>query len=110
MGGKNNGGRSFCPSSAFPFFSVATDGKHKKRHHEEVLFLIGLLKKQGMQDYNLHHIDDVGLNKLIPLKIGKKIYDFSYVSRDGEIFLIEVMRIQPITGKPAPEKQEKKEV
>lgn len=61
-----------------------------------------------MRDYNLHHIDDVGLNKLIPLKIGKKIYDFSYVSRDGEMFLIEVMRIQPKTDKPAPKIQKRK--
>ncbi len=81
------------PSSAFPFLLVCTDGAHKERHNDEVMLILSLLKKSGIREYNLHHIRDAGLNREIPIAAGKKIYDIGYCSLDGELFMIEIMRV-----------------
>ncbi|MDP2105882.1 MAG: hypothetical protein Q8J76_07795 [Desulfobulbaceae bacterium] len=55
--------------------------------------ILSLLKWSGITEFNLHHIQDAGLNKEIPIQRGKKAYDIGYCSQDGELFMIEIMRI-----------------
>lgn len=93
MPAKFGEGRAFCPSSSLPFLNVRTDGAHKKRHNDEVMFVIGTLIKNGIKDYNLHHINDANLVKWLPLQKNGKFYDISYINSKGEIILIEVMRL-----------------
>jgi hypothetical protein len=57
------------------------------------MFVLGALKKAGIKTYNLHHINDAGLDKLIPISYKHKYYDIGYRNLDGSLFLIEVMRI-----------------
>jgi hypothetical protein len=78
------------------FLNVSTDGKRKDRHNKEVLLVLKLLQKAGCCHYLLHHVKDAGMTKSLPLQIGNKWYDLSYVSEDGEIFLVEIMRIGEI--------------
>jgi hypothetical protein len=82
------------PSSKIPFLNVKTDGRAKARHNREILYVLGLLRKSGITDYCLHHIDDAGMDKSLPLSLKGKWYDISYVSGDGEIFLVEIMRLR----------------
>ncbi|MDP2106502.1 MAG: hypothetical protein Q8J76_10960 [Desulfobulbaceae bacterium] len=86
-------GRAFCPSSALCFLSVATDGRQKARHNQEVMFILSLLQKSGIRNHNIAHIDDAGINREIPIAKAGKNFDIGYQSADGEIFLIEVMRL-----------------
>lgn len=46
-----------------------------------------------MKLYNVHHIRDGGLSTEIPLFIDGRLYDIGYICPDGEVFLIEVMRV-----------------
>ena len=85
------------PSSAIPFLNVCHDGRHKERHNKEIAFSVGLLKKSGVREYNIAHIDDAGLSKEIPIVLNRKIYDIGYCSSDGEVFLIEIMRVKRCT-------------
>lgn len=85
-------GKGFLPSISIPFLSVETDGKAKERHNRELSFVLKALINAGIQTYNLHHINDAGLESSLPLMKDDKWYDLSYVSWDGEIILIEVMR------------------
>lgn len=92
------------PSSKIPFLNVKTDGRRKERHNREILFVLGLLRQAGITDYCLHHIDDAGMDRALPLTLKGKWYDISYVSGDGEIFLIEIMRLRiKKTKEPAEE-------
>lgn len=91
------------PSSSLPFLNVATDGKKKDRHNREILIISRLLQASGVKKFCLHHIDDGGMDHTLPLAIGGKWYDISYVAPDGEIFLIEVMRLRYARGMPATE-------
>jgi hypothetical protein len=86
------------PSSVLPFLNVATDGRKKDRHNREVLFLSALLRDAGVKDFCLHHVDEAGMNHHLPLAIDGKWYDIAYVAPDGEIFLIEVMRLKYARG------------
>ncbi len=93
MSAKLEGGRAFCPSSSLPFLNVRTDGVRKKRHNDEVRFVIGTLIKNGIKDYNCDHISDGNLVKWLPLQKNGKFYDISYINSKGDIILIEVMRL-----------------
>lgn len=86
------------PSHHLGFLNVPTDGKRKNRHNQEILFLSRLLKKAGIKYLNLHHINDVDLDKFLPVKIGNKIYDITYIAPDGELFMVEIMRIKYAKG------------
>lgn len=85
-------GKGVIPSSFLPFLSVETDGAAKDRHNRELSFVLRALRDAGIKTYNLHHIKDGGVDKSLPLMKDDKWYDLSYVSWDGEIILIEVMR------------------
>lgn len=95
------------PSSVLPFLNVSTDGKAKDRHNEEVLFFSRLLRAAGVRELCLHHIDEAGMNRDLPLTLAGKWYDLVYVSQDGEVFLIEVMRARKIYT-PGDDKQVRK--
>ncbi len=86
------------PSHHFGFLNVKTDGKKKNRHNQEILFLTKLLKQAGIKFINIHHVNDVDLDKFLPVKIGNKIYDITYVAQDGELFMVEIMRIKYAKG------------
>lgn len=47
-----------------------------------------------MKLYNVHHIRDGGLSTEIPLFLDGRLYDIGYICPDGEVFLIEVMRVK----------------
>jgi len=81
------------PSAALPFVNIRTDGKPKLRHANEISFILSLLKLSGVREFRAEHIYDVGYSKEIPTSKNGKVYDIGYKSRDGEIFLIEVMRL-----------------
>ena len=85
--------RATIPSAAVPFIRVETDGRRKDRHNREVMRVLGDLRARGVTHYNLHHVDDGGLDKSVPLNLKGKQYDIGYVAEDGEVFLIEVMRV-----------------
>ena len=55
--------------------------------------LLHLLRKDGVKIFNMHHVRDGGLCKDLPLMLDGHCYDISYLSDDGELFLIEVMRV-----------------
>lgn len=86
------------PSSVIPFLNVATDGRRKNRHNREVLFFSHLLHGAGISDFCLHHVDEAGMNRNLPLTVGGKWYDIAYVAGDGEVFLVEVMRARFARG------------
>ena len=86
------------PSPNLPFLNVDTDGRRKNRHNQEILTLVRLLRTSGVKDYCMHHINDGGMVKTLPLTLGGKWYDIAYVAPDGEIFLIEVMRLKHARG------------
>ena len=86
------------PSSFLPFLNVKTDGKKKDRHNREILIIARLLQASGVKDFCLHHVDDAGMNHALPLAIGGKWYDIAYVAPDGELFLVEVMRLKYARG------------
>lgn len=90
--------RAMIASSSYPFLCVCHDGKHKTRHNKEVMFILSLLKKAGVREYNLHHIKDAELSGEIPIVKNRKIYDIGYCSPDGEVFLIEIMRAKRCTS------------
>ncbi len=95
------------PSSVLPFVNVATDGRKKDRHNREVLLLLALLRSAGVKDFCLHHVDEAGMNRHLPLAIDGKWYDIAYVAPDGEIFLLEVMRLKYARGPAVREDGEK---
>jgi len=74
------------------FLNISTDGKRKDRHNKELLLILRLLQQAGCCHYLLHHVKDAGMTKGLPLQLAGKWYDLSYVSEDGEIFLVEIMR------------------
>lgn len=84
------------PSATIPFLNVKTDGRKKDRHNREILFLVKLLKAAGINDYCMHHVNDAGMNKSLPLTLKGKWYDISYVAPDGEVFMIEMMRVSTV--------------
>jgi hypothetical protein len=84
------------PSSRLPFLNVSTDGKAKDRHNREILFFSRMLQAAGTKKICLHHVNDAGMAYDLPLTVGKKWYDIAYVAADGEIFLVEIMRIRQI--------------
>ena len=86
------------PSSSLPFLNVATDGKRKDRHNREVLIIARLLRASGVKEICLHHIDDAGMNHALPLSLDGKWYDIAYEAPDGELFLVEVMRLKYARG------------
>lgn len=81
------------PSAKMGFLNVTTDGKRKDRHNKELLFWLEKLLDSGCCHYSLHHIKEAGVNKALPLMHGGKWYDLSYVAEDGEVFLVEIMRV-----------------
>lgn len=99
------------PSSTLPFINIETDGKAKDRHNREILFFSRLLQAAGTKKICLHHVNDAGMAYDLPLTVGKKWYDIAYVAPDGEIFLVEIMRIRQIYDpkKSAEENQWQKE-
>lgn len=84
------------PSANLPFLNVKTDGKAKDRHNREVLFFARLLRAAGIKNLCLHHVDDGGMNRDLPLTFKGKWYDVVYVSPDGEIFMVEIMRVRQL--------------
>jgi|APCry1669189204_1035204.scaffolds.fasta_scaffold168215_2 hypothetical protein len=81
------------PSAEMPFVNVLTDGGHKDKHNREVMFVLTALKKAGVKRYNLMHVNDAGLDGSIPMAYQNHFYDIGYMSTEGSLFLIEVMRI-----------------
>ena len=86
------------PSAKLPFLNVKTDGRKKDRHNREVLFLAQLLLGSGVTDYCLHHVNDGGMNRNLPLTLAGKWYDVVYVAPDGEVFMLELMRVKTARG------------
>lgn len=86
-------GRGSLPSGVVPLVSVFTDGRSKDRHNREVMRLLHLLREDGIKIFNLRHVRDGGLEKDLPIALDGHFYDISYISDDGELFLIEVMRV-----------------
>lgn len=86
------------PSAKLPFLNVKTDGRKKDRHNKEILFLAQLLHGAGITDYCLHHVNDAGMNKNLPLTLAGKWYDIVYVAPDGEVFMLELMRVKTARG------------
>jgi hypothetical protein len=84
--------RSFLPSSTLSFLSIATDGRCKDEHNRIVLYWISLLRAGGYTRINANHVDEVGLDRSLPLSKNRKQYDISYVDEHGEVILIEIMR------------------
>ena len=80
------------PSKTIPFLSVETDGKAKDRHNREILYILDLLLKSGVKVFCTHHVNEAMADKRLPMAIGAKWYDISYVSGDGEIIMLEIMR------------------
>jgi hypothetical protein len=91
-----SGREDVLPSASMGFINIESDGKHKNRHNEELLFLLKLLQQAGCKYFLTHHVKDGGMTKSLPLMLDHKWYDLSYVSSDGEIFLIEIMRLRKI--------------
>ena len=91
------------PSAKLGFLNVKTDGRKKDRHNRELLFLAQLLLSAGVSDYCLHHVNDAGMNRALPLTLAGKWYDISYVAPDGEIFMLELMRVNTARGPAAAE-------
>ena len=86
-------GHGSLPSEVVPLVSVFTDGRSKDRHNREVMRLLHLLREDGVKIFNVHHVRDGGLEKELPIALDGRFYDLSYLSDDGELFLIEVMRV-----------------
>ena len=86
-------GNGLQPSSVVPLLNVRTDGRAKSRHNAEVARVLRLLRADGVKDYRLHHISDGGYDKTLPISLDGKFYDVAYRDTDGEVFLIEVMRV-----------------
>lgn len=86
-------GNGSLPSSVMPFLNVRTDGRAKSRHNAEVRRFLGFLRSDGVKDYRLHHINDAGYAADLPISLDGKFYDIAYRAADGEVFLIEVMRV-----------------
>ena len=82
------------PSAKLGFLNVKTDGRKKTRHNQEILFFLNLLLSAGVKDYCVHHVTEAGMNRSLPLTLAGKWYDISYVAPDGEIFLVEIMRLR----------------
>lgn len=91
---RKGAGKGKVPSAVCPLLNVLTDGRSKARHNREVMRILELLRGDGVQRYNLHHIRDGGLEKDIPLFLDGHLYDIGYICPDGEAFLIEVMRVK----------------
>jgi hypothetical protein len=89
------------PSSKIPFLNIRTDGRKKDRHNREILWLSSLLLRAGVKDYCLHHVDEAGMNRALPLTLAGKWYDIAYVAPDGEIFMIEIMRTRLRVSPPS---------
>ena len=85
--------RGSLPSLVTPLVSVLTDGRSKSRHNREVVRLLRLLIGDGIRTFNMHHVRDGGLCRELPIALDGRFYDISYLSDDGELFLIEVMRV-----------------
>lgn len=81
------------PSAKLPFLNIKTDGRRKNRHNREVLRLLQLLLKDGTTRYCIHHANEAGMDKTLPLTYKEKWYDIVYEAPDGEIFMIEIMRV-----------------
>lgn len=86
------------PSSKLPFLNVPTDGRKKDRHNREVLILARLLQASGVKRFCLHHVAEAGMDKTLPLMLDGRWYDISYVTPDGECFMVEVMRVNTARG------------
>lgn len=91
------------PSAKLPFLNVKTDGKKKNRHNREILFLSRLLQASGVSDFCVHHVNDAGMNRNLPLTLGGRWYDIVYVAPDDEVFMLEVMRVKTACGPAAAE-------
>lgn len=89
------------PSAKIGFLNVPTDGRKKDRHNREILFLARILAAAGVTDYCLHHVRDGGMNKALPLTLAGKWYDICYVAPDGEVFMLELMRVRTARGPAA---------
>ena len=94
------------PSKTIPFLSVQTDGKAKDRHNREILYILDLLLKSGVKTFCTHHVSEAGSDKRLPMGLNGRWYDISYVSSDGEIIMLEIMRTRSYFN---PEKTEKGE-
>lgn len=86
------------PSAKLGFLNVKTDGRKKDRHNREVLFLSQLLQAAGIKDFCMHHVNDAGMNKNLPLTLNGKWYDIAYMAPDGEVFMLEIMRVKTARG------------
>jgi len=93
MGRPKSISEGVTPSVIFPFVNVRTDGKPKLRHAEEISFILSLLKLAGIREFRAEHIYDGGYNQEVPTSKNGKVYDIGYIAPDGEIFLIEIMRL-----------------
>lgn len=81
------------PSSHLGFLNVRTDGRRKDRHNREVQTVLAGLLASGVTRWCMHHVNDGGMDHTLPLTLGGRWYDIAYEAPDGEIFLIEVMRL-----------------
>jgi len=82
--------RGTTPSPAHPFISLQTDDKRKKVHHAALAEILTIFREAGMIHYNVSHIDDPERDKLLPIKIGKHLFDLSFPMDPETIVLLEV--------------------
>ena len=84
------------PSSLFPLINIKTDGKHKEYHAQLILHAIQALRNFGAKDINASHVKDGGLNQQLPLCYKGRRYDVSFLDKNGELIMIEIMRTYAI--------------
>lgn len=86
-------GTGRAKSAVLPLLTVSTDGKAKEVHNREVMRVLRLLRADGTKRYILHHVCDGGQDQSIPIALDNKYFDIGYINDDGEIFLVEIMRV-----------------
>ena len=85
---QNTGGWKLLPTPKFLHGLVGQKLHHK--HNEELQILYNILRCAGIKHINTNHIHLIGTNSKLPLRIGKKEYDISYISPTGKVILLEL--------------------
>ena len=60
--------------------------------------MLHLLRASGVKRLCAHHVDEVGMDKTLPLSLDGKWYDICYITPDGYVFMLEVMRVDTARG------------
>lgn len=85
---KNKERKSLIPS--LPFIQTPMGDRKHRKHNTELAALYAALRKSGIEIINTRHIHPFSTHPGLPIRIGSKEYDISYVGGSGEIVLIEL--------------------